>query len=142
MNLMETWSRLLKLAYKWGAVPVVLLIFFGGGWDALRVAQGYKETSGVVTHYSCAKTVTVQFSYTVDDDVHQGSSTLARAGFGCPQYNPGQAVRVFYSTRHPDLALMDTTPQQALRNLVFGIFAVLLLFPVVTFMIAYKEWTS
>ena len=139
---MESWHRLLMLAYKWGTLPVVLLAFFGGqGWDALRVAQGYTETAGVVTRYTCRKAVVVQFAYTVDDVAHQGSSTSTLSSFECPPYSPGQAVRVFYSTQHPELALMNTTPQQALRHQLLVILAILLLFPFATFFMAYREWS-
>ncbi|HXA47139.1 MAG TPA: DUF3592 domain-containing protein [Burkholderiaceae bacterium] len=131
------------LAYKWGTLPVVLLVFFGGqGWDALRITQGYTETSGVITHYSCGKAVVVQFSYTAGDVVHHGSSTSALSSFECPQYSPGETVRVFYSTKHPELALMNTTPRQALRHQFSVILVILLLFPFVTFFAAYKEWSS
>jgi hypothetical protein len=143
LTLMETWHRLLKLSYKWAALPIVLLVLvMGHGWDALRVAQGYAETTGVVTHYSCAKAAHVQFTYTVDDVVHEGSSTIALSGFSCPQYNLGEIVRVFYSTRHPELALMNTTPRQALQHQFLVILAILLMFPCVTFFAAYKEWSS
>jgi len=143
LTLMESWHRLLMLAYKWGTLPVVLLVFFcGQGWDALRMAQGYAETTGIVTHYSCRKIVVVQFTYTVGDVAHQGSNSSALSSFECPQYNVGEAVHVFYSTRHPEMALMNATPQQALRHQFLVILAILLLFPFVTFFAAYKEWSS
>ena len=143
MTLMESWHRLLMLAYKWGTLPVVLLFFFGGqGWDALTMTRAYAETTGVITHYSCRKAVVVQFAYTVGDVAHQGSSSSALSSFECPPYNVGEAVRVFYSTRHPELALMNTTPQQALRHQFLVILAILLLFPFVTFFAALKEWSS
>jgi hypothetical protein len=140
---METWHRQLKLSFKWLALPVVLLVLLmGKGCDALRVARGYAETTGVVTHYSCNKAVLVQFTYTVDDIVHQGSSTIPLSGFECPQYHPGESVHVFYSTRHPEITLMNTTPRQALQHQILVILAILLMFPCVTFFAAYKEWTS
>jgi|GEM_PF-4646025 len=137
---MESWSRLVKLAYKWGTLPAVILaLFMGHGWDALRVAQGYAETTGVVTHFSCAKSVVVRFDYTVDGIVHQGTDVSTLSSFECPPYSPGKVVNVFYSRRHPDLVLMDMTPRQALWHQLGIIFAILLLFPMVAFMIAVKE---
>jgi hypothetical protein len=140
---MESWQRLVKLAYKWGTLPVVLLVLFSGqGWNAIRMTQGYAETTGIVTHYSCRKVVVVQFTYTVDDVAHQGSDSSALSGFACPQYNEGEAVRVFYSTRHPELALMNATPQQALRHQFSVILVILLLVPFVTFFMAYRQSSS
>ena len=139
MNFVDSWHALLKLAYKWATLPLVLLVFFGGqGWDALRIAQGYAETTGVITHYSCGKAVVVQFEYTAGDVVHRGSSASALSSFECPQYNPGEAVRIFYSTRNPDMALMNATPQQALRHQFAIILVMLLLFPFATFCLAYR----
>lgn len=137
---MESWSRLLKLAFKWGTLPVLLLVFFGGGWHALRMAWDYKETTGVVTQYRCAKSIVVDFAYTVDEVAHQGSSVSALSGLACdPYYKPGDAVRVFYSTPHPEIALMNATPRQALRHQFLVVLAVLLAFPFVTFMLALRE---
>jgi len=140
---MESWRRLVKLAYKWGTLPVVLLVLFSGqGWDALRMARGYAEATGIVTHYTCRKVVVVEFSYTVDDVVHQGSDASALSSFECPHYNESEAVRVFYSTQHPELALMNVTPQQALQHQFSVILAILLLIPFVTFFAAYKQYSS
>jgi len=85
----QSWLNLTKRTYKWIALPLALLVFFiGQGWDALRVEQGYAETSGTVTPYTCGRAGSVEYTYTAAADVRYGQSP----NMGCHQYNPGSKV--------------------------------------------------
>src|SRR5579872_7149370 len=60
-----TWRTAALSSYKWIALPLALLIFFiGDGWTSWRVMhQGYEQTTGVVTEFSCGKSGRIEYTY-------------------------------------------------------------------------------
>ena len=128
---MQSWWNNTWQMYKWIIVPMLLfLLFKGDGWDALRVAWDYKETTGTVTGHGYGKPSVLEYSYTASGQLIQGTSIP----FDSRQYRPGDTVRVFYSTGIPQLSVVSTIPPGWLlvKELAVTLMILLVLLPIVT----------
>jgi hypothetical protein len=119
MTFMQSWLAFSKLVYKWGALPIAIVVFLmTDGWVALRVVQhGYAESSGMVTLCTCGRGGVLGYTYTAND-APQHRTRLNQSCQLCERMKPGERVPVFYSTRQPELSVVNATPRKALKAAV------------------------
>ena len=110
----QSWLKLTKRIYMWGALPIALLVFcLGNGWSAMRLMhQGYEQTAGTVTEFTCGKSGVVEYTYVANRYPHHSVA----ANPGCRRYAPGETVPVYFSTRHPELSVINATPGVIFRK--------------------------
>ncbi len=124
---LQSWLNLTKRVYKWLALPIALLVFcMGDGWTAMRLAQdGYEQTAGAVTEFGCGKSGVVEYTYVDGRYPHHSVASNS----GCRRYFPGETVPVYYSTRHPEMSVINATPGKIFRNALKVAFLAALLMP-------------
>ncbi len=145
MTFLQSWLALAKLVYKWGALPIAIVVFFmtTDGWVALRLMQdGYAESSGIVTRCTCGRSGGLGYSYTAND-VPQRRTRLNYSCQLCERIKPGEPVHVFYSTRRPELSVVNATPRKTLKTAVrVTLLTALLMPPLAALAGAFKKKTS
>jgi hypothetical protein len=145
MTFAQSWLAFGKLVYKWGALPIALLAFFmtTDGWVALRLLKhGYAEGNGIATLCTCGRSGTLGYTYTTND-TPQRRTRLNYDCQLCEHIKPGEPVHVFYSTRRPEMSVVNATPIKTLKAAVrVTLWTTLIMPPLVALALAYKKMFS